>query len=113
MGKQQLIIDGQEVELLQDLPASLTFQIADLNEPDKVKSDTSKTITIPASKKVNKLFSQIYDVNIDLNTGATFDPNVKVSGKYFIDNVRQFDGVAQLKAVNTWTVELLAITLYY
>ena len=101
MGKQQLIIDGQEVELLQDLPASLTFQIADLNEPDKVKSDTSKTITIPASKKVNKLFSQIYDVNIDLNTGATFDPNVKVSGKYFIDNVRQFDGVAQLKAVNT------------
>ena len=55
MVKEELYINGENVELLGSLNPNLTFNIADIANPDKRKADFSKTITLPASKKINKI----------------------------------------------------------
>ena len=59
MLKEELYINGERVELLKSLDPNLTFNIADISKPDQRKADFSKTIELPASKKVNKIFEHI------------------------------------------------------
>ena len=56
MVKEELYINGESVELLESLNPNLTFNIADIANPDQRKADFSKTINLPASKKINKIF---------------------------------------------------------
>ena len=60
MLKEELYINGERVELLKSLDPNLTFNIADISKPDQRKADFSKTIELPASKKVNKIFEHIF-----------------------------------------------------
>ena len=74
MLKEELYIHGERVELLKSLDPNLTFNIADIAKPDQRKADFSKTIELPASKKVNKIFEHIFELGADLQT---FNPNNK------------------------------------
>ena len=56
MVKEELINGDETVELLKSLNPNLTFSISDIKNPDTRKSDYSKTIRLPASKKINKIF---------------------------------------------------------
>ena len=61
-------------------------------------NEWSKTITVPATPDVNKLFSHIYDVKVYLS-GATFNPNLKSDVLLCVDNLPFFQGFAQLLEV--------------
>ena len=97
MVKEELYINGENVELLDSLNPNLTFNIADIANPDQRKADFSKTITLPASKKINKIFEHIFDVNIDLQT---FNPNLRTDVTYLVNGEVQLDGYLQIKSVN-------------
>lgn len=96
MVKEELYIDGQRVELLESLNPNLTFNIADIANPEQRKADFSKTITLPASKKINKIFEHIFDINTDLQT---FNPNLKTDVVYLVNGEVQLDGYLQLKSI--------------
>ena len=101
MDRQELYIDNQLVELTQDVAVALNFAISDIAEPEKVKADYSKTIKLPGSETINKIFSHIYNVNIDLeHSSATFNPNIRVEARYSINSVELIDGFIQLKKIN-------------
>ena len=95
--KEQLFINNIEVELIKSLDPNLTFSINDISKPDKRKSNFSKTITLPGSKTINKLFEYIFNINIDLQT---FNPNVKTDCLYLVDGETQIDGYLQLNEIN-------------
>ena len=97
MIKEELYIDGKTIELIESLNPNLTFNIADIAKPDTRKADFSKTITIPGSKKINKIFEHIFDINTSLQT---FNPNLKTDVVYLVDGEVQIDGYLQLKKVN-------------
>jgi len=86
-----------KVELLESLRPNLTFNIADIAKPDQRKSDYSKTIKLPGSKKLNEVFEWIFEVNIDLQT---FNPNLKTDVLYLVDDETALDGYLQLKQVD-------------
>ena len=87
----------ERVELLESLKPNLTFNIADIAKPDQRKSDYSKTVRLPASKRLRKVFENIFEVNIDLNT---FNPNLKTDVLYLVDGEINLDGYLQLKKIN-------------
>ena len=97
MQKEELYIGNERVELLESLNPNLTFNIADIAKPDERKSDYSKTIKLPASKRINKIFENIFEVNIDLQT---FNPNLKTDILYLVDGEIQVEGFLQLKQIN-------------
>ena len=45
-----------DVDLLDDVPYSITYSVADIRQPDKRSGSFSKTIEIPGSATNNKLF---------------------------------------------------------
>ena len=96
MIKEELYINNESVELLGSLNPNLTFNIADIANPEKRKADFSKTITLPASKKINKIFEHIFDINTDLQT---FNPNLKTDVIYLVNGQVQLDGYLQLKSI--------------
>ena len=75
---------NERIELLKSLNPNITFNIADIAKPDQRKTDYSKTIKLPASKKIRKVFENIFEVNIDLQT---FNPNLKTNVLYFHSNI--------------------------
>ena len=97
MLKEELYINGERVELLKSLDPNLTFNIADIAKPDQRKADFSKTIELPASKKVNKIFEHIFELGADLQT---FNPNNKTDVIYLVNGEVAIDGFLRLMSIN-------------
>lgn len=95
MVREELYINGTSVELQGSLQPNLTFNIQDIEEPDKRKSTYSKSITLPGSKTINNLFNFIFEIS----TEGTFNPNVKATAKYLVDSQIILDGILQLKEI--------------
>lgn len=83
------------VELNDDVDISLTFQIADIKDPQKRHADFSKTITIPGSHNNNKMFQSIFDVGID----RQYDPNKKAACLLMADSTTIMKGYMRLKNI--------------
>ena len=99
--KQELYINNQLVELSKEIGVALNLAITDISQPQNVKGDYSKTIKLPASKKIHDLLNNIFDTRIDLaESSATFNPNNKVECVYRINSVEQIDGFFRLKKIN-------------
>mgnify|MGYP003148315821 CR=1 FL=1 len=100
MDRQELYIDNNLVQLSGSVAVALNFAINDISEPDKIKGDYSKTIKIPGSATINKIFNHVYDTRIDLNSSsATFDPNIKVDARYSVNSIELINGFIQLKNI--------------
>ena len=95
MNKEELYIGGVKVPLSGSINASITKSISDIREPDKVKSDYSKTITLPSSKELSQIFNFIFEINID----GTFNANKKADALYTFDNIAILKGYIQLKSI--------------
>lgn len=80
------------IDLLDDIPYSLNFAIADIRTPDKRDASYSKTIKIPGSKQNDQLFAHIFEIDIDCN----FNPNIKTPCILYIDEIQQLKGYLQL-----------------
>lgn len=71
MNKYTIYINGQELDTRDDISVSLNYQVADILDPSKKKTNFSKTITLPGTKRNNKVLEHIFDVNIN---NLTYNP---------------------------------------
>jgi hypothetical protein len=94
------------VDLPTDFGILINKSIADIREPESRSSDWSKTFTLPGTKRNNKLFSHLFDLNLSIrNTTATnfnpdFNPNLKASASLYVDEVTQIEGFIRLLNIN-------------
>jgi hypothetical protein len=86
----------QRIELFQDETISLTQSIQNIRDISKVFTDFTKTFTIPASKKTNKLFKHYY--NFDINNG--FDARIKTDGLIKLNGIDFKAGKIRLEGVD-------------
>jgi hypothetical protein len=96
----EILIYGSEVnteaigsiDLYNDEPISLKYNIQDVKEIGKVKSEHSLSYTIPATKNNNKLLDYIYNIGSD----SKFDPRVKTRCVVQVDGIPVISGYLQL-----------------
>jgi hypothetical protein len=104
--KSQIYINNTLIDLKDDLPIDLNYEIAEISQPESRQANYSKTITIPSTKSNDVLFTHIFEINrVTLNTSTTnfnpdFNPNLKAEAVIYSEGVKQFDGVAQLLNIN-------------
>jgi len=88
--------NSYEITLKESLRPAITYSINDLKDPSKRKSDYSKTITLPSSKELDKLFNSIFEINVET---LTFNPNKKTEITYLADEQVQLEGYLKLDEV--------------
>jgi len=87
--------DLSELDLYDDIPFPLTFKVDDITNPETRTNSFSKTLVIPGTKRNNKIFNHIFDIEAD----STFDPNRKLDIRLTKDTYTQFDGVLKLNKI--------------
>lgn len=106
MRRTELIINGTSVDLSDDISVPLTYAISDIKNPDSRNGSFSKSVTLPGSPIVDKLFNHIFDVNHSiLNTTSTnfnpdFNPNLKASIVVTVDTIEQFRGYMRVRSID-------------
>lgn len=83
------------LDVYDDIPISLNYNIADISNIESKNSSYSKTITLPDSKVNRDAFKQIFQLNSD----SQFDPTRKSRCWILKDTVVQFEGNLQLTNV--------------
>jgi hypothetical protein len=82
MKEVKIIVNGnKELDLYGEQSISLNYQIEDLENPNKKKGSYSKTIKVPGTKNNNKIFSSMFDVNIDL---LNFNPLKSIKCSFIV-----------------------------
>jgi hypothetical protein len=84
------------LDLMDDVPVSLNYAIADIKDPSKRNGAFSKTIKLPGSATNNKFFEHIYDVNVVTNS---FNPNLKTECYVLQDSIEVFRGYLRLREI--------------
>jgi len=80
-----------------NIPVSLNFNLADVRNPEQRKASFSKTINLQGTNEVNKLFENLFEVNV---VTQYFNKNLKTPVKYLVDGLENFAGDLQLIKVN-------------
>ena len=96
MQELQLYIQGHRVELFKDESVSITQSIQNVRDIAKVFTDFSKTFSIPATKKNNRIFKHYYNFDID----NTFDARIKVDARIELNNSPFRNGKIKLEGVD-------------
>lgn len=97
MGRTRLELGTSgSIDLMDNIPYSLNYAIADIRNPESRNSSYSKTIKIPGSKANNIIFAHIFEINIQSN----FNPNLKTPCKLYVDELLQMQGFLQLLKIN-------------
>ena len=90
----QLYIEGQLIEMFKDESITLTQNIVDVKNLDSVLTDYSRTFTVPASKRNNKVFKHFYNYNIDgFNAKIKKSSVLEINFKPFKTGKVRFEGV--------------------
>jgi len=97
MVRTRLEINDLEQPFAIDIPVSINFNLADVREPEQRKASFSKTINLYGTNEINKLFENIFKVNI---ATQYFNKNLKTSCKYFVNDILNFSGNLQLIKIN-------------
>lgn len=95
-----------EVDLSDNVPFPITFNIADVREINNRNGAYSKTISIPGTKTNNDIFKYIFDIQgVD-----NYDTRIKVKCSLVIDTIPTLEGYIQLNSIKAqdnryWTYE--------
>lgn len=92
----QLYIEGQRVDMFDDVSISITDTIKDVRDISKVFTEYSQTFSLPASKTNNKIFKHFY--NNDIQNG--FDARIRVPANIELNSVPFKDGFIKLEGVD-------------
>ena len=84
------------LDLTDEIPISLNFNIADIRKPESRNGSYSKTITLWGTKTNNQFFEHLYEVNIVTNS---FNPNVKTPCYVLQDGSEVFRGDLRLRSI--------------
>lgn len=103
MIRSAIIVEGYQLDLLEDISTDFTYSISDIREPDKRKTDFSKTINLPGTPKNNGLFAQMHLINAENdwtpsqpNIGYNYNPNKVAKAVVLVDNIEVFRGVIRV-----------------
>lgn len=96
MVRTRLEITDLSVPFAEQIPVSINYNIADIREPDKFKSSFSKTINLIGTNEINLIFENIFEVNV---ATQYFNKNLKTKVKYFVDDIKNFEGDLQLMQI--------------
>jgi len=98
---------GLRVDLYDNVSIPLNYTILDVREPEKRKTNWSKTITIPGTKNNNRIFDHVYELSADgwITIGNTsvyegFNPNLRLECVLNNDGVQVMKGNLQLKRIS-------------
>jgi len=94
----ELYIDGQRLDLSDDIDIRLTYSITDIENPVERKGTVSRTIEVPGTTNNDFVFGQIYKFN-QWVTG--FDPSVRATAIVMQNGIDVFNGIAQLLAIKS------------
>ena len=95
MGKVVLYIEGEIVDLFDDVQINMIRGVKNIRDISKVRMDVTQSFTVPASKKNNTIFKHYYNADI---TGG-FDAKVRVDSNIEINHLPFKDGKIQLENV--------------
>lgn len=91
-------IDGfKKYPIAVNIPVSLNYNLADVRNPDQRKASFSKTINLNGTNEINRLFENIFAVNV---TTLYFNKNLKTPVKYIVNEIENFSGDLQLIKIN-------------
>ena len=105
----KIYINETLIDVNDELNLSFTYNISDIREPESRQANYSKTITIPASKTNNRLFSQLFEVGKTIGTLNTpnifnfdpdFNPNKKADCRVTVDDLEVMNGFCQVLKVS-------------
>ena len=96
MFKTELIANNTSLDLTEELPVSLNFNIADIRKPENRNGSYSKTIKLLGTKTNNKFFEHLYSVNVASNS---FNPNAKTRCYILQEGSVVFDGNLRLRSI--------------
>lgn len=86
----------REIILKEALRPAITYSINDLKNPNNRKGDFSKTVNLPSSKELDKIFNHIFEINTVTNT---FNPNKRLDFEYLADEESQLQGYLKLNEI--------------
>ena len=95
MQKLQLYISGERIDLFKDEQVSISLSQQDVKDPAKIFAEFTKTFTIPASKRNNKIFTHLFDVT-RIQDAFSFNPYIKTQCILKQDGYDIFQGYLQL-----------------
>ena len=85
-----------ELDLYSDVDIPLNYTILDIREPDKRKTNFSKTIKVPGTNNNNRIFNHIYEISSD----STFNPSIRREALILKEGVQIMRGNLQLIKIN-------------
>ena len=83
------------IDLYEDTDIPLNYTIMDIREPDKRKTNFSKTIVLPGTTNNNKIFNHVYEIS----GSSKFNPNLRTEVIILQDGVQVMRGNMQLKNI--------------
>lgn len=92
----ELYINGQRLDLFDDVDINITYSVQDIENPTNRQSNFSRTIQIPSTTSNDAIFGSIYLFNTWV---VDFDPSVKADCLILQSGNQVFEGVAQLLAI--------------
>ncbi len=110
MSSVQIYIEGQRLELFKDENITIKSSQQNIKEIDKVKTDFSKSFSVPCSPKNNQIFEHFYESDVNM----TYDQNLRRNASIEIDLVPFREGqISMSKAkVKDGQAESYEITFY-
>lgn len=114
MIRTEIYIENQLIDLLKDIGTDFTYTIDDVREFGSRNTSFSRTISIPATAKNNKILGFAFDLsmahehNMDLpNVNTNFTPSQAAKCEVYIDKIQIFKGVIRILEIimNKGTVE--------
>ena len=116
----ELFINGRLVDIDQDAPFPLTFNISDIKDLTSRKGNKSKTITLPGTKNNTALMLSVYTLSATEKISDTdsafvdFDPSIKAECQYYQNGLLEFNGVAQLMSCKSmdgvWSFDITLVS---
>lgn len=112
--KIDLFLEGNQVEINQDIDFVLNKQFTELSDLTSIIVDYSKTIKVPMTPHNNELFNYVYklDHQVLVNQGiVTYDPSQKISMVMNYNGSTVMEGYALLNSVDLKN-QLYEVNLY-
>lgn len=103
MNTRIILPSSGSVDLYGDVPMSLNFSVAEVQEPTKRHGDYSKTISVPGTANNNRLFMNIFDIASD----RRFNPHKKAKCIVVQSDEAIMKGYLRLVKINNTSDKLI------
>jgi hypothetical protein len=108
MIRTEIYIENELIDLLKDIGTDFTYTIDDVRDFGSRNTSFSRTISIPATARNNKILGFAFDLgmahehNMDLpNVATNFTPSQAAKCEVYIDKIQIFKGVIRILEIIT------------